>query len=263
MSERLFQRPKSTKLNYGKQRFLIDSPTELQAQMHDRIKWQLRQLHRHNVDLCTTAFQLPQELHFIPLYENMLFNMLITFHNNHSTPHSFVHPKTFILLDNETSNLIPTNTGANLPMELLSDHESKHWFDIEYDKQNKNGPNTPNTIIYKLYWEKIHKMKYETLMLEANIETSVAIDSHFMGMISAPNYPSEHDLANLESLSSQMDIPHKILNKINAFLTRRIKAHQQGLSFIKKPVNLEQATNSTTRQWKKNNLHRIRMDVYP
>lgn len=260
MSEILFQRPKSTKFNYGKQRFLIDSPAELQAQMHDRIKWQLRQLHRHNVDLCTTAFQLPQELHFIPLYEKMLFNMLITFHNNHATPHSFVHPGTFMWLDNETSNRIPVNTGANLPMELASVHESKHWFAIKHDKQNKNGP---NLMIYKLYWEKIPEMQYETLLLEPSVESIFTLDSHFMNILSAPNYPSKHDLVNLEILSSQMDIPHRVLNIINAFFTQRLKAYEQGLSFTKKPVNLEQAINSTTRQWKKNNSHRIRMNVYP
>ena len=260
MPESLFQHPRSTYLNYGKQRFLIESPLELPTMMDERIRTNLRQLHRHHMDKFTSAFELPHELHFIPLFENILYRQLVEYHNSNSTPNRFVHPSVFMLLSPEVKRYIPSSAGAKKPMESISEHEVKHWLEIESDKK-KSGAQI--TCIYDLSWKKDPNGKFETLLAGSSINVKAHRHSPIISWAMGPDYPSSVDYKAMEIILPYLNKYDRLKYLVDIFLANKKKAIDQGLTIFQSPLNLDQARRAIYKDWRENNKDTIRMDVYP
>jgi len=205
MPETLFRQPKSTKFNQGRNRFLINSPEQLPELMKKKVTYEINELQHHHNHKAKFAFRLPQELHFIPLFEQVLFNELVSYHNTHATKERFVHPDTFMLLDKDFCKYIPRKTGARLPMETYFEHEAKHWFEIEADNQYKKGS---NLVLFELYWITVPDTKIKALICQATNLSSVHYKSRIMETLMGPNYPSGPDFNDLELVSVKMDKYH-------------------------------------------------------
>lgn len=260
MNERLFQRPRTTESNYGKYRFLLNSPEELQPMMHERIKSNLRRLHRYRTNRFKVAFKLPEELHFLPLFENVLLSYLIEYHNTTATHERFVHAKTFMVLDQRISRFIPSKLGANLPLETVSDHELKHWIELQSTKLNKNFT---WYLLFDLFWGKNKDPKYEALVLSSGVDFTRDADFPIENITMAPNYPSNADFGALKDLFTPAGKITRLLHILKVFVAKRQKAKQQGLSLFSTPLDIDDAVASVYEEWVLENRLKIKTDVYP
>ena len=235
--------------------FSFESPTQLPVRMKGRINRDIETIYQRTAVKKEVNFTMPQELHIVPLYENLLRLNLISYHNVHSSPPQFVHPHAFMLLDPDIGKYSATvNNQIVAPMQPLGLHEIQHWLELQDHEKNKWYQGYLSSA---LMVTKHPKDSTETIWYESIIHSRGEVDLNQARIAMAPTYPSRTDYTVMRNY-----------HKTQIFSTDRNifalikKAREQGAKFGTGPISSETILNNIYKEWKENNKQKINMEYY-
>lgn len=223
--------------------------------MAERIARNIESLDRGSL-IRIVRFKLPYDVHELPVYEHRLHERLVSYHNERATLDSFVHPFTFMMLDPEISSYVPRLNGkGRLRMESASEHELRHWLELAESGVEETD------LHHALYWDHSPDatMKALTLGVLLRMPGEAAVPP---AVAAVPNYPSGDDFDVAAYRPKEDGFLSRALDAGRSFMMQRAKAHEQGIGWWRKPIDLEFATMLIYPQWRERNQDRIRMDVY-
>lgn len=235
----------------------LENASAIKAAMLSRIRTHIDKLHSGESSIRIQMFAMPHELHMLPLYDKLLYEELVAYHNECSTAARFVHPFTFVMLDPEIGSY-PVRRGAQDlgQMEGSAEHETSHYIEL----QSQSDGSHAHHISEVLRWEPSLDGSFQVLSLDSFIHFR---GEHFVYPASialAPRFPSYVDYAVASYGSSEKT--GRVARYVRAGMQRRMMSLRQGAGIFGKAMDLEDAEEAVFPLWRERNKHKIRMDYY-
>ncbi len=235
----------------------LENSSAMKPAMLSRIRTHIDKLHSGDSSVRIQLFAMPHELHMLPLYDKLLYEELVAYHNECATLNRFVHPFTFMMLDPEIGGY-PVRRGTRDlgNMQGSAHHETEHYIEM----QSQSDGNNARFISELLRWEQSRDGSFEVLSFDSYI--------HFRGE-QLPDVPS---IALAPRLPSYVDYlvasfgangnAGRAARMLRGGVQRRMMAVRQGAGLLGKAMDLEDAQELVFPLWRERNKNKIRMEYY-
>ncbi len=235
----------------------LENSSAMKPAMLSRIRMHIDKLHSGYSSMRIQLFAMPQELHILPLYDKLLYEELVAYHNECSTPDRFVHPFTFMMLDPEISGYPIRRGNRDLGfMQGSAHHETDHYIEM----QSQSDGNNARYISELLRWEQSSDGSFEVLSFDSYIHFRGEQFPDVPAIALAPRLPSYVDYL-VASFGANGNVG-RVERMLRGGIQRRMMAVRQGAGLFGKAMDLEDAQDLVFPQWRQRNKDKIRMDYY-
>lgn len=240
------------------------NPQILPGLLKSMIKSGLDQMQDDGDMVARFVFKAPQDTHVLPLFQNELFNQLVTLHNTESEAHAFVHPMTLMMFDPQLANL---NVAYSKPFhdirgEDAIQHELRHFLLLqELWKSDAKG-----LIEFNFSW---HEKKDMMALVSggAFLTDETPNNQDRMHALGGPLYPSKFDLDAINEILLDAHGLQKLKNRaaIDDFRIKKMKEQGAKSSFDylnHEPLDAQEAFSLLYYEWKKQRKDKIDFSLW-